>query len=54
VRFVIPADRPDPALLYHATCDPMAVLRERLKSAPAVPLLPADQTIKGQKAAASA
>ena len=39
VRYVIPADRPDPALLYHATCDVMPLLRERLKTAPPPPRL---------------
>ncbi len=37
VRFVIPDDRPDPAILYHSTCDVMPLLRERLKkSTPAL------------------
>lgn len=33
VHYVIPADRPDPALLFHSTCDPTPMLREKLKSA---------------------
>jgi hypothetical protein len=45
VSYVIPADRPDPALLYHATCDPIAVLRARLKTFTPPPL-PASQTIR--------
>src|SRR5438105_11642741 len=45
VQYVIPADRPSPVLLYHATCDPMGALRERLKTATPPPL-PADQTIR--------
>jgi hypothetical protein len=54
VRFVLPADRPDPALLYHATCDPMPVLRQQLKSL-SVPALPSEYTVrKSNGAAASA
>ena len=49
VRFVIPNDRPDPALLYHPTCDVMPLLRERLKTVTPPPL-PPDQTIRFQKA----
>ena len=45
VRFVLPSDRPDPALLYHATCNVMPVLRERLKSAHP-PVLPAAYIIR--------
>jgi hypothetical protein len=33
VRYVIPDDRPDPAMLFHSTCDSMAALREKLKTA---------------------
>lgn len=49
VRFVIPDDRPDPALLYHSTCDMMPVLREQLKKA-APPRLP-DEYVIPRKAA---
>ena len=45
VRYVIPNDRPDPALLFHPTCDVMPVLREKLKAATPPPL-PSDQTIR--------
>jgi len=45
VQYVIPNDRPDPALLYHPTCDVMPILRERLKSA-TPPAMAADQTIR--------
>lgn len=38
VRYVIPDDRPDPAILYHATCDVMPLLREKLKTASPPPL----------------
>jgi hypothetical protein len=48
VRFVIPADRQDPALLYHATCDPTPVLRKRLKEIH-VPLLPPEYTVSKPK-----
>ncbi len=47
VRFVIPADRKDPAMLYHATCDIMGALRERLKSANPPPLPPEYIIVKG-------
>ena len=45
VRYVIPSDRPDPAILAHPTCDMMPVLREKLKAATPAPL-PSDQTIR--------
>ena len=45
VRYVIPNDRPDPAFLYHPTCDVMPILREKLKAATSPPL-PSDQTIR--------
>ena len=48
VRFVIPKDRSDPALIHHATCNPMTILRSQLKDVKPPPL-PDDQTIKGQK-----
>lgn len=51
VRFVIPADRPDPSLLYHATCDVMGALREHLKTATPPPL-PIEYTVLKTKAAA--
>ena len=38
VQYVIPSDRPDPAILYHATCDVMPLLREQLKKATPPPL----------------
>jgi len=47
VQYVIPADRPDPAILYHATCDPIKALRERLKTAAPQPLA-GNQTIHFQ------
>ncbi len=46
VHYVIPSDRPDPAILYHATCDPTPVIRERLKTQTPPPPLPANQTIR--------
>lgn len=52
VQYVIPADRPDPAILFHATCDPMGALRERLKTA-TPPLLPAEFTVHGGKPSAA-
>jgi hypothetical protein len=42
VRYVIPDDRPDPAILFHPTCDVMPVLREKLKAATPPPLPPED------------
>src|SRR5258708_2398789 len=33
VVFVIPSDRPNQSLLYHATCDMMPKIREQLKKA---------------------
>ncbi|OGR93099.1 MAG: hypothetical protein A2992_08840 [Elusimicrobia bacterium RIFCSPLOWO2_01_FULL_59_12] len=53
VRYVIPDDRPDPALLYHATCDVMPLLRERLKKA-VPPILPLEYTIPRKTAPAPA
>lgn len=44
VRFVIPRDRPDPAVLNHSTCDIMPVLRTKIKSAGA-PRLPGAFTL---------
>jgi hypothetical protein len=49
VRYLLPADRPTPALLYHATCDPTPVLRQQLKAGPPPPLLPDAYTLKRQK-----
>jgi hypothetical protein len=51
VRYVIPNDRPDPAFLYHSTCDVMPVLREKLKAATPPPL-PPEETIRFRKPAA--
>ncbi len=45
VRFVIPADRPSPAMLYHSTCDISAALRSSLKTA-TPPALPGSDTIR--------
>ncbi len=45
VQFVIPNDRPNPALLFHPTCDVMPALREKLKAATPPPL-PPEQTIR--------
>jgi len=42
VHFVIPSDRPSPALLFHPTCDVMPALREKLKAATPPPLPPSD------------
>jgi hypothetical protein len=39
VQYLMPVDRPDPALLFHSTCDVMPVLREKLKTA-TPPLMP--------------
>ncbi len=50
VQYLIPSDRPDPAILYHATCDPIAAIRERLKTIPALPPLPISYTIHRAKA----
>jgi hypothetical protein len=44
VRFVVPFDRPNPALLYHSTCDMMPLIREQLKTA-TPPLMPAQNII---------
>lgn len=49
VRYVIPADRPDPALLFHPTCDVIPILREKLKTATPPPL-PAEDTIRFKNA----
>jgi len=49
VHFVIPADRPSPSLLYHATCEVMPVLREHLKTATPPPL-PVEYTVVKAKA----
>ena len=49
VRYVIPSDRPTPAILFHPTCDVMPVLRERLKAATPPPL-PPDDTIRFKSA----
>jgi len=51
VRYVIPSDRPDPAFLYHATCDVMPALREKLKTV-TVPPLPPEYTVSKAKPAA--
>ena len=53
VQYVIPADRPDPAFLYHATCDVMPLLREQLKKA-TPPLMPAEYVISKPKPSAVA
>lgn len=50
VHYVIPSDRPNPALLYHSTCDPMPALREKLKAATPPPL-PPEETIRFKSAA---
>lgn len=42
VRFLIPADRPSPSILFHPTCDVMPALREKLKAATPPPLPPSD------------
>ena len=42
VRYVIPSDRPDPALLFHPTCNVMPILRDKLKAATPPPLPPED------------
>jgi hypothetical protein len=49
VHYLLPSDRSDPALLFHATCDPMGALRERLKSA-SPPALPASYTVRFKSA----
>ncbi len=38
VHFVVPDDRPSPALLYHPTCDMMPAIREHLKKATPPPM----------------
>jgi hypothetical protein len=50
VRYVIPDDRPDPAILYHATCDVMPLLREQLKKA-TPPILPPEYNVRPTPAA---
>lgn len=47
VYFLIPNDRPSPALLFHPTCDVMPALREKLKAATPPPL-PPEETIRFQ------
>jgi len=42
VRFVIPSDRPNPAILFHPTCEVMPILREKLKAATPPPLPPGE------------
>lgn len=42
VKFLIPADRPDPTILFHPTCDVMPALREKLKAATPPPLPPSE------------
>jgi hypothetical protein len=51
VRFVIPADRPDPVLLYHPTCEMMPKIREHLQTVPPPPLMPAKNVIVKAKPA---
>jgi hypothetical protein len=51
VYFVLPADRPDPAILFHPTCDVMPKLREQLKSAKP-PVLPPEYVIPRRAAPA--
>ena len=53
VQYVIPSDRPDPAILYHSTCDVMPLLREQLKKA-TPPLLPSEYVISKPAPAAPA
>lgn len=48
VRYLIPDDRPTPAVLFHSTCNIMPILREKLKTATPA-LLPSAYTIKGSK-----
>ena len=45
VRFVVPDDRPNPALLYHSTCDMMPAIRQQLKTVAPPPPLPAEYVI---------
>ena len=42
VHFVIPADREDPTILYHATCDPIGVIRVNLKTKTVPPMNPSE------------
>jgi hypothetical protein len=42
VHFVIPNDRPSPALLFHPTCDVMPILREKLKASTPPPMPPSE------------
>ena len=48
IRYVLAGGAPTPALLHHATCDPISVLRVNLKSANP-PLLPPEFTIHQKK-----
>ena len=48
VDFVLPADRPSPVLLYHATCNPIQALRTSLKASTPPPPLAAKDTIRFQ------
>src|SRR5438045_1925088 len=53
VQYLIPSDRPDPAMLYHATCDMMPLLREQLKKA-SPPRLAPEYTVRKPTPAATA
>jgi hypothetical protein len=46
VNFVIPADRPSPAILYHSTCDVTPALRTKLKALEPSKPLPPEMTIR--------
>ena len=48
IHLVLGVGTPSPALLYHATCDPISALRANLKSV-APPLLPPEFTIHHKK-----
>jgi hypothetical protein len=48
IRYLLASDVPTPAMLYHATCDPITVLRANLKTA-TPPLLPPEYTIHYKK-----
>jgi hypothetical protein len=50
VYFVVPSSRPDPAILYHITCDVMPKLREQLLKAKP-PLMPSQYVISKPKPA---
>ena len=54
VRFVVPADRPNPVLLYHPTCEMTPKIREHLKTVPPPPLMPAKNVIVKVKPAPAA